>query len=206
VDNARQVGKIGNFGFIGGLGPNGLVLFALKGYGVKISFDSAARLKEIWLRSWPEFKYYFKWVQSMVGRHKYGGNIQQLFSNRYRGKTTFTAACNSFFQGLAADAAKEAGWYICKAMYCDKTSPLYGFRLVNFIHDEFIGEGPEDRAPEAAEEMSKIMIQVAQKWMPNLKIRAEPCLMDCWSKKAKTIRDENGKLKTWKYMVETSTA
>jgi hypothetical protein len=61
-------------------------------------------------------------------------------SGRKRGRVRFTAACNSYFQGLGADATGDAIWLVGQAMYNETASPLYGTRLVNFIHDELIGE------------------------------------------------------------------
>jgi hypothetical protein len=196
---ARQAGKTANFGFPGGLGIEAQIEYAYKLYGIVLTLAESKALKQHWLTAWPEMRDYFRWINTLVGRSKHGGKIQHLFSNRYRGNAKYTAACNSFFQGLAADAAKEAGWYIHKEMYIDKKSPLFGFRGVAFVHDEFIGEGPEDRAPDAAERMSEIMVKIARKWLPDMDPKAEPCVMDRWSKKAKGIRDSNGRLQTYRY-------
>lgn len=124
-------------------------------------------------------------------------SLEQLRSGRIRGGATYTAACNSFFQGLGADATGHAGWVIAKACYVDRGSPLFGCRIVNYVHDEFIVEAPIDRGHEAAEELSRLMIEGASEWIPDVRLAAEPCLMTVWSKDAKTLRDANGRLVPW---------
>ena len=195
-DNARQTAKVANFGFPGGLGAPKLVLFARKSYGVEMTEEQARDLKRQWLTRWPEMQAYFAHVNSLIGGNGFAF-LEQLRSKRFRGGATYTAACNSFFQGLGADATGHAGWLVCKACYVDEKSPLYGARIVNYVHDEFICEVDEDRAAEAAEELSRLMVAGAQEWIPDVKLQAEPCLMRVWSKDAKTLRDDNGRLVPW---------
>jgi DNA polymerase-1 len=188
IGNARQVGKVANFGFPGGLGITRFVHFARKQYGVTITEDEARALKRYWIQAWPEFVPYFKWIsdQCEAGPAK----IEQIFVQRYRGGCSYTEACNTLFQGLAADAAK--------ACYVDTSSPLFGGRIVNFIHDEFLVEVDDDeRAADAAEELARLMVEGASRFLPDVPPLAEPYLARRFSKKAKPIRDEEGKLVPW---------
>lgn len=196
-DNARQTAKVANFGFPGGLGAPKLVLFARKTYGVDLTEEEARDLKRVWLTKWPELRDYFAHVNSLPKDEHGGYTLEQLRSRRIRGGATYTAACNSYFQGLGADATGAAGWLIAKACYVDRKSPLFGARIVNYVHDEFIGEVEADRAHEAAEELSRLMVLGASAWIPDVKLQAEPCLMTVWSKDAKTIRDAAGRLQPW---------
>ncbi len=75
--------------------------------------------------------------------------IVQLYSHRTRGMVPYTAACNTFFQGLGADGAKAALWDVTLRCYADETSPLYACRPVNFVHDQILMEVPLERAHEA---------------------------------------------------------
>ncbi len=195
-DDARQTAKVANFGFPGGLGPGKLVLFARKTYGVELTEERARELKAQWLAKWPEMRDYFAHVNGLAG---FGGMITltQLRSGRIRGGARYTEACNSFFQGLGADATAAAGWLIAKACYLERSSPLFGCRIVNYIHDEFILEAPEERAAEAAEELSRLMVKGAGEWIPSIRLAAEPCLMRVWSKDAKTLRDAANRLMVW---------
>lgn len=194
-DNARQTAKVANFGFPGGLGAAKLVLFARKSYGVELTEDEAKALKHVWFQKWPEMRDYFAYVAALEVDG--GITLEQLRSKRIRGGATYTAACNSFFQGLGADATGHAGWLISRACYVDTSSHLYGCRIVNYVHDEFIVEAPVERAPEAAEELSRLMVLGASEWIPDVRLQAEPCLMTVWSKDARTLRDDSGRLVPW---------
>ena len=196
VDNARQSGKVANFGNPGGLGADAFVHFALANYGVRVTVDRARELKRVWLATWPEMKDYFRFINYHTSSPT--PRITQLFSGRIRGFSgprAYTEACNTMFQGLAADMAKAAGWMIVQACF-DPDSPLYGCRIVNFIHDEFILEAPEARAHEAALELSRLMILAAKDWIPDVKIAAKPQIMRRYSKKAKPVW-KDGRLVPW---------
>lgn len=195
VYRARQSGKICNFGFPGGLGALSFVSFAKANYNVEVTEDEARKLKDEWLESWPEFRTYFAYFGQLC--EQVDPQFVQLFSNRFRGNIIFTEACNGAFQGLAADAAKAAGFLISRACYTEPESPLYGSRIVNFIHDEFILESPERGAAEAAEELARLMVKGASLFLPDVPPKASPLLMRRWSKKAKELRDENGRLIPW---------
>jgi DNA polymerase-1 len=196
INDARQVGKVANFGFPGGLGITRFVHFARTNYSVTITEDEARALKTYWIEAWPEFVPYFKWIGDQCeGRP---GKIKQVFVERYRGGCSFTEACNTLFQGLAADAAKAAGFLIAKVCYVDTDSPLFGGRIVNFVHDEFIVEvDDDDRAADAAEELARLMVVGASRFLPDVPPLAEPYLARRWSKKAKPVRDEAGRLVPW---------
>lgn len=197
VDNARQTAKVANFGFPGGLGAQKLILFARKTYGVELDLARANELREEWFERWPEMREFFNYV-SELAQNPHGATVKQLFSNRIRGGCRYTAACNSYFQGLGADATGHALWLVVRACYAEPSSPLYGARVVNFVHDEVIAEFPEcDRAHEAAEEMARLMVHGANEFLPDVPSKTEPLLMRYWSKDAKRILDERGRLVPW---------
>ena len=197
VEDARQTGKICNFGFPGGLGAASLVDYAWSNYRMRITEDRARQLKSIWINTFPEFQRYFEWIGSHI-REDGKGAFKHLFSNRTRGESFFTQLCNSPFQGLGADATGNAGFVIAYACYVDKSSPLYGSRIVNYIHDQFILETPDnENAPAAAAELERLMCEGANEFLPDVPATAPPCLCRCWSKKAKAVYDETGTLIPW---------
>lgn len=196
VYKARQSGKVANFGFPGGLGYKRFVEYARMNYGVIVTEEQARALKKFWMESWPEAQEYF----DLIGRicESPRPSITQVFTGRVRSDVGFTDACNSLFQGLAADAAKNAGFLIAWACYAQPESVLYGCRPVNFVHDEFILEVPDDElAADAAEELAHLMVEGARPFLPDIEPKAEPQLMRRWSKKAKAVRNEDGKLIPW---------
>lgn len=188
--------QCGNFGFPGGSGPDSFLDFARKTYGVIMTRERAVALKKEWLRKWPEMRSYFAMVNSILNGNgrpdNYGnlrGYIQHYMSGRWRGEVAYTEACNSYFQGLTADAMKEACFEVAKACYIIKSSPMYGCRPVMFVHDEIIAEMPEAQAPYAVEEMSRIIVNTYQRYTPHTRITAEGHLMRQWNKSAKPTRN-----------------
>lgn len=192
IDNARQTAKVANFGFPGGLGAERFVEYAKGSYGVDISVERARELKQQWLQRWPEFVAYFRHIDVT-------DQVTHLFSGRIRGgEVPYTVAANSFFQGLGADAAKRAGWLLCRACYSEPKSPLFGSRIVLFAHDEFLLEVPDDeRADPAAREMARLMCEGANQFLPDVPATTEAALMRFYSKDAKSIYDSNGRLVAW---------
>lgn len=118
VDDARQAGKVANFGFAGGLGAEKLVLFARKTYKVYLTLDGAKQLKKTWLRTFPEFVAYFAHFSRLVESAGPGGaSFRSFFSNRLRAGMNYSALCNNPFQSLGADASGNCLFLISEACY-----------------------------------------------------------------------------------------
>jgi hypothetical protein len=198
VKENRQLAKAANFGLPGGLGANTFCAFAWATYQLRIPLSRAQQIKQIWLRKWREATAYFAHISSLQG---YDERIRlvQLRSGRVRAGCTFTSAANSFFQGLAADGAKEALWSIQRACYTNEADALFGCRPVLFLHDEFILEVPEDpdEAHAANVSLLKHMIEGMQTFIPDVPIKAEPALMRRWYKDAGAVYDTRGRLTVW---------
>jgi hypothetical protein len=215
VDDARQAGKVANFGFAGGLGAEKLVLFARKTYKVYLTLDGAKQLKKTWLRTFPEFVAYFAHFSALVNSAGPGGaTFRSFFSKRLRGGMNYSAACNNPFQSLGADAAGNCLFLISEACYtptqcrgCDTRqagwapggdepcpwckgtgiSALYGQRLVNYIHDDNMIECAEEIGHEVAHELVRIMIEGSAPYLPDVPATAKPVLSRFWSKDAKQV-------------------
>jgi DNA polymerase I-like protein with 3'-5' exonuclease and polymerase domains len=100
-------------------------------------------------------------------------NVVLLPSGRVRGNCTFTQKSNTPFQGLASDGAKEAMWLLTKA----------GFKIINFIHDEFIIEMNIDKSlSKNVAKAEELMIVGMEKACPNVKIAVESEFMLSWNK------------------------
>lgn len=195
---ARQAGKIANFGLAGGLGKHALVKQARALYHVILTVEEAENLIAAWYRAWPEFREYFAWVnQQCRGGFAW---VTQFVSERKRGHIPYTEACNTFFQGLGADVAKSALWDVIQACYVPgNNAELFGCRVVNFIHDEFILEVPEDnKLTERAKELERVVIQGGNKFLPDVPVTAKAIATRRWSKLAERIV-VNGKLQVWEW-------
>jgi hypothetical protein len=187
-DNARQLGKVFNFGSPGGLGAEKLCKFGRKTYQVYITPERAKELKQVWLDQFPEMRRYFAYVNERIDKDTGEGIIQQLFSNRWRGGCHYTAACNGIFQSLGADAAKRALYLVVRACYAEPDSVLYGSRPVLYVHDEIVMEVKNDEfAHDKAVEMARLMIAGANEFLPDVPAQTEPILATRWSKQMKAI-------------------
>lgn len=221
----RQMAKMGNFGFDGGLGPVGFVFHARDNFHVtvcadpdhnrerrpvaknstttvcELCFQIACTLREDWLDTWPEEREFQQWVKVLLGREGVT-TVQHFGSNRYRGHIPYTVTCNTFSQGLGADATKAALYALSKACYVPQPKKpdawLFGSYPVDYIHDEFIIEALLDEwAHDKAHAMADIMVREANKWLPDVPTTATPLLMARWSKNAQPVHDDNGRLIPW---------
>ena len=76
-------------------------------------------------------------------------------------------------------------------MYCNPKSPLYGSRIVAFIYDEILMECPEEKAHEAAMELTRLMLQGMQIFLPDIPSKVEVEMMRRWIKAAKAVYVNN---------------
>jgi hypothetical protein len=190
---ARQVSKVLDFGLPGGMGAIKFTQYA-KAQGLRINEEQARKLKRDWMKAWPQAKTYFDMISEIAGNG--GATIVQFGSNRIRGNVGFTDAANGYFQGLAADGAKDALWRTVVECYdARKRSVLLGSRVVGFIHDEILGEHPEEIAHEGATRIGEIMVETMDEWTPDVRNKVEPALMRRLSKAAgDPVKDKNGRL------------
>lgn len=104
-------------------------------------------------------------------------------TGRIRANATYCQVRNAPFQGLAADGCKIALYYLIRA----------GYRVVNFIHDEFIVEVPlECNLKSEGERIKDIVVSSMRKVVPDVQIDAEWGASDRWYKESKLIYDEYG--------------
>lgn len=109
-------------------------------------------------------------------------------TGRLRGSVKFTAAKNAPFQGLAADGCKQALWQLTRS----------GYRVVAFIHDEFIVElNRLDDIDKAAEEIPRICSEAMQPFVPGIPVPCEFALTERWYKQAEAVFNDAGQLQIW---------
>lgn len=199
--DARQLSKAINFGFPGGLGAASFVEYAAgPDYRIEISPERAKMLRDTWLASYPEMDKYFKDISFRCNQNGGTFTLEQPRSGRLRGDCGYTDGANTRFQGLTADGMKDAMWHIIKEMYDPRcyTSHLYGTRMNAIIHDEVFMEAPEDRAAEAGERLSEVMVERMSVWLPDIPVKADAALMRRWSKEAgDPVRDKSSRLIPW---------
>ncbi len=203
VADARQFAKIGNFGFPGGLGAEAFVAYAAgqmkkeqhkKWFGKYGSTweDQVAFAKEvraIWFETYPENREYFRYCGQQVDEDTREGTIEQLMSGRVRGGARFTAIANGYFQGRVADAMKEILFQLARECYAMPDSVLFGSRPIMFLHDEPIVEHPDDASLTArADRQQQIVVDVLNKWMPDIPCTSKATAFRRWWKGADPLR------------------
>lgn len=200
VKDARQLAKAVNFGCPGGLGAKTFCDYARVSYGIEGLNESAAReLIKQWKDSYPEMVEYFKHVADLETADQ-TFKVPQVGTDRVRAGATYTAACNTLFQGLVADGAKDAIIETTYDCYINEDSIAHGCAPVAFIHDEIIFEIPETeevRHTEIVKKLSAIMVDSMQKVMPTVKVEVEAALMRRWYKGAEPCFDEDGCIIPW---------
>lgn len=192
----RDLGKVGNFGALGGMGAKRLRAQTNAKAETKedrISDEEAEATIRGWKRTWQP-KPYFEWVNSQLGDGSRLATFEQFISGRVRGRLGYTELANTTFSGLANDLTKATLLPISYECYVAEDSPLFGSRPVMLVHDEVIAEVPVERAHEAAYRLRDIMIEVGNRYVPDVPLKASPALMRFWSKTADTKHDESGRL------------
>lgn len=201
-DGPRSFAKVANFGYPGGLSAKSFVSYA-KGYNLNVTVEEAEKARREWLRTFPEMELHLV-AESMCNtleeeeEQEYDKYVVTTYTGRVRNNTTFTAALNTKFQGTAADGAKVVMWELYKR-------PFY--KIVDFIHDEFIFELPYDEHLTARiEHIQSIMERHMHEIVPQVTIKTEAAVMFNWSKKADEVRDKEGRYVPWELKDELEAA
>ncbi len=197
VARTRQVAKGPDYGLPGGMGPEKLVQYVRSQPGRHvITLHEAKQWKAVFLSTLPEMREYFAWNSAMVGAT---GEVvwTQPVSGRVRGGMGYTQLCNGHFQQRVADGAKRALWLISRECYVMPGSPLFGSRVVAFVHDETVLEVPEDRAHEAACRQEELMLEGMSPYIKRVKVKASPALSRYLYKGAEGVKDASGRLVPW---------
>ncbi len=150
----RQSAKAANFGFPGGLGIATFIEFAA-GYGLSISELEAKDMRNAWFEAFPEMMEYMNEDEQ--------DEAAWTLTGRKRANASYCARKNTPFQGLAADGAKIALYYL----------DYEGCKTVGFVHDEVISEVKESEAASLLSQQEKIMIDAMRVVCPDVEIRVE---------------------------------
>ncbi len=198
VKGARQVAKPCNFGLGGGMGAVRLGATAKKDYGIVRPLPFWQNAHSRWRERW-QMHPHFAWAQAMT-RNGGRARVKQLRVDRWRGGMGYCDTSNAPFQGLGSDAAKDALFEVVRACYdATRQSPLYGSRVVNFVHDQIITEVPISGAHECAMAQTALMIEAANRYLPDVPATTTPSLCRRMSKGATTLYDAHGRLLVWEH-------
>lgn len=164
----------------------------------KVCLRLAENYKDAFYKAWPEVKKYHEFTVAQADKASEGVPVQSFGSGMLRLEASANAVSNHYFQNLAAQGAKHAGWLLAKESYTDKSSPLYGnMRTVVFVHDEAFSEVREEFAHEAATRQAEVMMAGMREFIPDVRVTVEPALMRRWFKGAEAAYSKAGRLKPW---------
>jgi len=188
----RKWAKAGNFGFPGGMMTKRFLATCRARGIMDMKLDDADRLRQCWLSSFPEMEQYLHPVQVAVIRPD--DRFEEDFAaysafnrlGQVRKNCSANAANNFPFQSLAAAGAKRAMWELIKQL-----------PVVNFVHDEFILDIPEELLAPVERLASRIMVEQMRTVIPDVAIRTESMAMRRWNKDAKELRDSAGNIQVW---------
>jgi hypothetical protein len=167
----RQLAKAVNFGLPGGMGRARFRDHARQAYGLDLSEAQVNDAIMAWHRAYPEMRRHLDDAGRIADR---GGCVVQPGSGRVRAACKYSEASNTVFQGLAADANKDALWRVAWRQYLEPASALYDSNTILFVHDEIVVECEEDRGEAVASELRELMIATLGEWCPDVRGGAEP--------------------------------
>lgn len=197
--DARGAGKakMVNFSSWAGTSVKGLNYHAQE-VGLNHSMEESQAIYQAFLDSWPEATEYFRKVKSDTQGGV--GTTGVIRSGRYAGLLSYTESCSYPSQGLGADATMEALRRLVRHSESYRQSILFGCPVINYIHDEFHQQFPDDEAAhDRAMEMGRVFREGMAIWLPDVPPRAKPYLTYRWSKMAKAVYDSNKRLIPWDF-------
>lgn len=197
-----DVAKRCNFGLGGGMGAARFRAQCKTVANLLITLDEAKAFIAAWRQFWPEMEIHFRHCKSLTGSfgNPKRAKMKMLRVDRWRGGLIYTEACNTMFQALGSDCAKDSLFDVSRACYDPAMrSVLLGSVPVDFVHDDILTETEEDGAHECGLEQARLMNEAANRFLVDVPIKAEPGLSRRFSKFAKTIYDKNDRLVAWEH-------
>lgn len=189
----RQSAKAVTLGCPGGMRKPSTLRNYAKGMGIDLDLQECAEGVDLWYRTQPDKVAYLKeYIPTLRsgGTWKSPHSVPIPGTDVTRRGAAFCAAANTGFQGLGAVIEGEASYLIVKA----QTLGLMPGKLSVVVHDENITDCKPDDAHEVEYWHSRFMSEAANAAMPDVQLRTESTASSHWSKDAKEIRDETGRL------------
>lgn len=169
TEKQRKVAKKVNFGIVYGITPFGLAR-QLTEEGLSISEKDASQLIELFLRTYPEIREYWKAVEGLDAISSLGGrqfSTEDLSSSQRK--------------NLAVQAAATEGFKAALALLEQGKPESYQLRMA--VHDEVVVEVSEADAKEAAELVEATMIEGMKNIVKSVPIECSTHYGRCWGKK-----------------------
>lgn len=152
----RNLSKTYNFNFLYGGGILVLLQILLVQAGVLLTESQGVKDRRKWRRLWPEI---YAWQEKGINAWRNKRLGRTALGRQYLAKM-MTDQLNIENQGSAAEVAKLALHYFYPKLKAYNKEHDVDFMLINFIHDSFITEGPDD--PVHYEAIAKLKAECMQ--------------------------------------------
>ena len=176
----RQLSKAVNFGLLYGQSAPGLVRYAATSYGVTMSGDQAAEIRQAFFRTYSRLR---QWHGRSHNQAEAGVTEVRTRTGRRRLIPTtandwerFTALVNTPVQGGTADGMKQA------LILIDQRLPQSA-RIVSTVHDEVVVECHEDAAEQCREIITTAMVEAMAALFPEVPVEVEANICTTWAEK-----------------------
>ena len=165
----RQLAKAINFGLLYGMGVNAFAEYAQAAYGVVLSKEDAATLRERFFTAYPGLR---RWHRSQPD-----GTVEvRTLAGRRRVVERFTEKLNTPVQGTGADGLKLA-----LALLWETQERCPGAVPVLAVHDELVVECDRDRAEDVRAWVVECMTQGMQTFLRQVPVEVEVMVCRDWS-------------------------
>lgn len=181
VKKDRQNAKPVNFGFIYGMQPPKLVLYAMKNYGVALTEDQAVDFRRKYFAAYRGVEAWHRRVRMAAEKEHVARSIAGRI--RYLSEDAYNEYYNTPVQSTGADGLKAA----MRCVYMlTRTYGRDDVAMVHHVHDEIVMEVRDD--PELVAEVKHLlehgMIQGMQPFLKNVPVSVEAAPGSSWADKA----------------------
>jgi hypothetical protein len=192
---SRSAAKPLNFGLPGFMQKASTVQsYARIGYGVNLPVSRWQELIDLWYETQhDQVAYLLEYVEALAINPGQRGSLYNVpipSTDIIRRGATRTAAANTGFQGLGAQVATEALFFVVEAQLLGEMPG----RACAFIHDEIISDCAVGDVDEVRAGHERLMLMAAENIMPDVQMKADTVAMKHWSKDAVARYSDSGGL------------
>jgi DNA polymerase-1 len=177
----RGSAKAVNFGLIYGMSAAGLVRYAMKDYGVRMTLKQAQDARRAFFAAWPEIA---KWHVSLQ-RAKWQDQLQRrpVHETRTLAGRRSLVKPDTWYGGRAARivSGTAADGYKCAlGLLWRRRAEVPGVRLVLAVHDEVVVEVPQEQVEAAAAWLKQAMLDGMAPFLDPVPVDVELMVGESW--------------------------
>lgn len=191
LGDKRQTGKVGNLSLLYAMKTFGLVEAAAKNYNIHWEFEEADKVREDWLKSYPEIDLWHMWTELNPACSVYvpdpdrGGKVTKkdvFASYTLGGRLIYAFGLNA---ALSYEDQSTGADILGRVMHTLRVDYPDIFEcVINQVHDEMVFEVPDEKSDEYSEIISRVMTECAEHFLMKYGVKGEcsPAIGDVWLK------------------------